>query len=550
MEGLILIGLAGAGYLINANDKDKKTKIDNVIHPTFHQGSNTSIYNMNNLKDAQNYEKQLVDQKFKQSMDPQSNIVNDFAIKNKELNLRNAERVQTLSGTELSKKDFLTNDQGVTMAPFFKGEGFANINFEENRKLSMHQGGFKNEFYKPKKEVNINLPPQKNVGNVFGMKDSGKAMDQDRYIPGKYKTDERPFEQERVPHIDRNSSVNRDIGEMYALRNNIDNTRTLSNQKVSFGSRINAGKGMSERGKEGQVFKHLPDRDYEQRAEQWLITTGAVSTNTVRPAEIIPETNRQHLNRQELGPAGSTISLGEGKRPMVKKSTNQQLIIDTNRNVGGDTFFIDGDHNQSSYKVYPNEREVTESRTYEGNMKSVYTSETTRLQDNVKPTIKETTLSPKNINGFTTTVTQFPEERLQDNIRTTKKDTVLFEHQGNPTGSTKQEMAQDQYFRSDTNPNREIIAQGRSPTTESVKLPNGMDTLNVDIQKIESDYFNQHISGMDKVYQTIPTEETCKFTRDKDTLDNRKISYRIEGDLLDPFKKNPYTQSLQSYAYS
>ena len=31
-------------------------------------------------------------------------------------------------------------------------------------------------------------------------------------------------------------------------------------------------------------------------------------------------------------------------------------------------------------------------------------------------------------------------------------------------------------------------------------------------------------------------------------LDNNKLSHRIEGDLLDPFKHNPYTHSLASFA--
>lgn len=550
MEGLILMGLAGAGYFLSNKDDDKN-KVETSVRPPVYQNTNSSIYNLNNVKDAQAHEKRLVTQQFKQSMNPQSNVVNDFDIRQKELNLRDASKVQTLGGMVISKKDFMTNDQGVTMAPFYKGEGFANINFEDSKQLYRTQGGFKADpnFYKPKQETNYKLPPQRNVGNVYGMKDSGPLMSQDRYNIGRYKTDERPFEQERVPHISQRSSINRDVGLIHSQRNNIDNLRTLNNQKVSFAGKIIPGKGVDERGKEGQVFKHLPDKDYEQTTDQWLVTTGDIISASVRPAEIIPETNRQHLNRQELGPAGSSISLSDEQRPMFKKSTRQQLISDTVRNMGGNSIFIDGDHNQGSYKVYPNEREVTEERTYEGNLKSVYNSETTRLQDDVKATTKETTLSTKHPNGFTSTVTTVPTERLQDNVRTNKKETLLFDHIGNAGSSTQQEMAQDQYFRADTNPNKEIISLGRSPTTESVKIANGMDTLNVDIQKIEDDYFNHRINGVDKVYQSIPTEDTCKYTRDKDTLNNTKIAHRIEGNLLDPFKQNPYTQSLASYAY-
>ena len=40
------------------------------------------------------------------------------------------------------------------------------------------------------------------------------------------------------------------------------------------------------------------------------------------------------------------------------------------------------------------------------------------------------------------------------------------------------------------------------------------------------------------------------FVYGKDVqLDNNKLAYRIDGDLLDPFKHNPYTQSLHSFAY-
>ena len=551
MEGIVLLGLAGAGYMINKNSQSHR--VESNVRPSSFENTNTSIYDLNNVDDAQKYEANKVINNFMESKDPHSTMVNHFDAKNKnfgtEITQKNDNLIEGMNGEYMSVDNFMTNDQGVRMAPFFRGEGPASINYDDPRTLRMHQGGFKNEFYQNKREVNLNLPPQKDVGNVFGMADTGPAVDQDRYIPGMYRTDERPFEQERVPHIDQNSEINRDIGELFAQRNSVDNTRALSNQKVSFGSRVIAGKGIDERGKEGQVFKHKPDRDYEQGANQWLVTTGAFESAAIRPAQIIPDTNRQYLNRQEVGPAAPNGYVAEEKRPMFKKSDKQQLDSDTVRNAYGTEIFIDSDHMQDSYKVYPNEREVTEERTYEGNTISVVPGETRHLQDSIKTTVKETTINPQNPNGFTQTVTTLPEERLQDKVRTNKKETTLFEYTGGARGSTLQEMAQDQYFRADLNPNKEVIAQGRPPTFESVKLASGMDKLNVDIKKIEDDYFNHRINGVTQVYQEIPTEDTCKYTRDKDTLDNDKLAYRIEGDLLDPFKHNPYTHSLHSFAY-
>jgi len=551
MEGIILLGLAGAGYLINKDNKeDNKHRLETNVRPPVFQNSNSSIYDLNNVADAQNYEQRLVKDNFKKTLDPQSNMVSHFDARNKEIEHKSKGVIEGIDGSFLTPDQFMTNDQGIRISPYFRGEGPASINFDDPRALRQHQGGFESEFYKNKREHNLNLPPQKNVnGNVFGQSDTGPAMNQARYIPGMYKTDERPFEQERVPHIDQNSPINRDIGEIFAQRNSVENRRALSNQRVSFGSRVIAGKGIDGRGKQGQVFKHLPDKDYKQSPDQWLVTTGAIDANSLRPAQIIPDTNRQFLNRQELGPAGSTAYVAEGKRPMFKKTDKQQLAADTIRNASGTQIFIDSDHQQSSYKVYPNEREVTEERTYEGNITSLVSAETTQLQDNIKPTIKETTISPANPNGFSAPVTQVPEQRLQDKPKTSKKETVLFEYTGGATASTQQEMAQDQYFRADLNPNKEIISQGRSPTTESVKLVNGIDTINMDIKKIEDDYFNHRINGVTNVFQEIPTDNTCRFTRDKDTLDNNKLSHRIEGDLLDPFKHNPYTHSLHSFAY-
>ncbi len=124
-----------------------------------------------------------------------------------------------------------------------------------------------------------------------------------------------------------------------------------------------------------------------------------------------------------------------------------------------------------------------------------------------------------------------------------------FDYTGNAQSSTVQEMAQDQYQRADLNINKEIISKGREPTRESSKISNGVDTMNVDIKKIESDYFTHHQTGLYRVYQDTPRDYVCNITTDKDTLDNDKLAYRIDGDLLDPFKHNPYTQSLHSFAY-
>ena len=550
MEGAILLGLAGIGYLFN-KEKDS-TRIESNVKPQVFQNSNSSIYDLNNYSDSKQYEADLLNQNFQQTLDNQSNMVSDYNAKMKEVE-HESDIIIGLDGNKISKKDFLVNDQGIKVEPFIKGKGPPPLDLTRNPGLERTTGMTDYRYIHREQRhngVNLHGPPQAFAnGNPFGMKDTGEAMNQNRYDPGMYKTNELPFEQQRISHIDQKSDINRDVGEIFAQRNSIDNTRALSNPKLSFEGKIIPGKGIDERGIEGQVFKNLPDRDYQQTAGQWLVTTGAIDAARIRPAEILPETNRQYLNRQDLGTPGSSVNISEEKRPMFKKTDRQQLASDTTRNAFSTTYFSDGDHAQSSYKVHPNERDVTTERTYEGNTAYFVPGETIHLQDEVKRSLKETTINPSNPNGFTQTVLPSEESRLYDTAKTSKKETVLFDHTGGARGSTLQGTAQDQYFRADLNPNKEIIAQGRDPTPESTKLANGMDTINLDIKKIESDYFTHHQTGVDRVYQVIPSENVCEYTRDKDTLDNDKLAYRIEGDLLDPFKHNPYTHSLHSFAY-
>ena len=553
MEALILLGVLGAGYLIN-EDKEKKQKVSDEIQPPLFQGSGNTIYDMNNFKDAQRYEIDQVMKHHEQAMKPGTKVIDSLnmdgrnTLKSQEIY---TDEIKTLDGGTMKREDFLVNDQGIKVEPFFSGSGPASIDLgSRSHRMDAHFGGYHADQKGVGKRTDLQAPLGDQwvpYGNVYGNTFDGARADQSRYNEGMYRTNELPFEQERVQHIDVKSDVNRDVDLLYAQRNSTDNRRTLNNQKISFGGKVLAGKGIDKRGEEGQVFKHLPDQDYVNSADKWLVTTGAVEAPRIRPEQELKETNRQYLNEGDVGPAAPVIFKSNEDRPNFKKSTRQQLLNDTERNIALEGKMNDNDHNKSSYFVYPNEREITSERTYEGNFKSVFNAQTEQLQDNVKPTVKETTLDSRD--GFVgPTVAVLPEERLQDNVRPTVKSTTMFEYSGNGGTTVPAEMASDQFLRADLNPNKEVISRGRDPTPESTKLANGMDTLNVDIKKIESDYFNPRINNPDKVYQEIPQDYVCEYTQDKDTLDNVKLSDRLDPNLLDPFRDNPYTKSLASFA--
>jgi hypothetical protein len=552
MESVVLLGLMGVGYLMN-KDKDETHKTYSEVQPPLNMASGNSIYDQSPYMDAKKYEIDLVNQNHREAMKGDSKMIDSLNMSGGRNTLKDTfthdTNIQSISGNALSKDDFLVNDQGIKIEPFFSGSP-PNVNLDDNPQMTRHFGG-EHALRPPKRETGQFFELERDYGNVFGNQFSDARADQSRYVGGMERRNELPFEQERVVHIDQKSDINRDIGLAYAQKNSVDALRTLTNQKQSFAGKVLGGKGIDHRGEEGEVFQHRPDADYINTADRWLVTTGAIGAPMIQPENIVKPTNRAVYNEGKLGPAGAVNFNPSESRPKVKRSTNQQLNIDTNRNANLESMAIDDSHNKDSFFAYPNEREVTEERTYEGNIKSVFTGETERLYDSVKPTIKETTLDDSR-NGFVgSSITQVPKERLQDVAKTTKKQTTNFEYNGNAGSYLTGSMANDQYYRADLNPNKEIISQGRAPTTENTKLMSGMDTLNVDIKKIESDYFNPRINNLDKVYQEIPAEQddVREYTQEKDTLDNVTLADRLDPSMLDPFKQNPYTQSLASFAY-
>ena len=74
-------------------------------------------------------------------------------------------------------------------------------------------------------------------------------------------------------------------------------------------------------------------------------------------------------------------------------------------------------------------------------------------------------------------------------------------------------------------------------------------SINMDINKLDYDYTNHRLNAVEKVYQNIPEENNGDLTTMKDRLDDTKVAARINPSLLNPFKNNPYTKSLESFAY-
>jgi len=65
---------------------------------------------------------------------------------------------------------------------------------------------------------------------------------------------------------------------------------------------------------------------------------------------------------------------------------------------------------------------------------------------------------------------------------------------------------------------------------------------------IQNKYINERGVQVDKIYNSIPQMTHLEVTQDKERLDDTSIADRINGDILDAFRSNPYSQNLSSWA--
>ncbi len=578
MEAAVLLGLVAVGYLKNKEDKG-----DNPIMPSVN--SNPNLTNGENVYESGNYfqetkkeVKDLVENNFHQSFNESSNVVSDKNL-NRDMNVEGFQDIIYSNSSDklIDGNDFLRNDQGVTTQPFFKRAPNP-IDFNDTRGLDRHQGD--NRLKESKREVGPMFGLEKNE-NTFGNQFGEYIGDKSRYLEGRKKNNELPFEQERVGHIDTKSEINREIKQLIADKTNIDLLRTKTNQKKTYEGRVISGKGMNDkRGHMGEFRQYDPEKFYENGPERYFTTTGAFLKEKQNPAHLLKDTYRSTLNDQPLGGASAVFGKGE-KRSKYRKPLKIQLDNDTTRNVGMDKFSGDTDLSRRGYRAVPNEREITGERTYEGNLNTGVGNHTVGLLDELKGTVKETTIDSIN-NGYVNNTIIGGTRGIQDDVRVTKKQTTIdsgnngymsggfnkltmgHEEQnvtvkestltGYTGGAGSQgysgNMDKNNYINAETNPNKEIIAQGRMPTLSNTKVVNGGEQFNVEIKKIESDYMNQSENKLGKIYSTSRDKTSYRLTTMKDKLDDGDLlSERIDKDLLNPFKNNPYTQSLSSFAY-
>ena len=259
MEVVILGGLVGLGYLFNDNNENNNP-VNTTIKddPSVPNGDN--IYNSEHYNRVDQEIRQLAKDNFEESQQKNPKIINtqkkdrigsdlynpplsddDNELEELKEDFNNF-TYSNASGSYIANNNFMKNDQGIGLAPYFKGNAPTNEGIENSRTLNSHQGGNDAEFYRSRRETTNFFPleQQQVFGNTFG---EGMG-DPARYDTGILKTNQLPFTQERIQSIDVKDPINRDIDKLIAESSSVDRLRTETNPKLTYKSKVLSGKNM------------------------------------------------------------------------------------------------------------------------------------------------------------------------------------------------------------------------------------------------------------------------------------------------------------------
>lgn len=451
MIELYVVGtLFAIGYLINQNNATKQKTDLPARLPVGELASMNNIYD-SRYTGLANFETQ----KRSHAMTNAAKNPDVTGVISKNFKLNNegkGKKIRLMSGEEVDSATFVHNN----MVPYYGGRIKQNVGEQAVSSRLESFTGVIND-YKPKKEVPSFFDKSKDVNNPYGMQNNSDFY-QDRITLPKVMNNVTPVPQIRVgPGINKGYTSeptggfhqNDYIG--CIMPKSVDELRVANKPKVTFEARTVDGIKYKLPGKAGKVSKNRVETFWEQTPDQYLVTTGGRLKKAMRPEIVDKDTNRQSTTKEYMGTAVYQNGKARVLDPNVRE-THRQPFKDfgvrnaslTDHGVG-----TKGDYGKSNILIYDNERDLTTTKVYQGNVTSMIKALVAPLQDMLKITRKEGAID--NPRHFGNVAPSFPDKPTvydpNDTARTTIKQTTLSEV---PLGNLKGNEKQTVYDPNDT----------------------------------------------------------------------------------------------------
>lgn len=571
MDGLTvaLVGLGGMIYLSKNKNKNMKEGFDTI--PT-DEPQSYPIPNKNIQPDDDDYNNiykgtQTTDKFFK-------NIENNSE-------LFQTTSIDSLNGQSVAMKDFKHNN----MVPWFgaKMTGAA-MNSSPQSILDSYTGAGSQS--KRKEETAPLFKPEDNVQWAYGAPNNSDYL-QSHQTVGNSRNNTKPWVETQVgPGLGKGFSSAGSGGFNSGMEDrkewmpkSVDQLRTINNPKTIGtlgGLEGPAQSKIYNLGIEGKIEKNRPDTDYVLGPERYFTTTGAEIAQTAHSQQVMGHVNRPETNKEHYGISGTGDYQAQQAPQTYDSLAKKEHCFASdfgNPYAAGENPANKNDYANNSYYAKPNNRISTKQPTEYGIFGSVIGSVMAPVLDIIRPSRKENVIGnireSGNIQKQDGTYVINPGDKPKTTIKEMtvgKGNHLNIQAQNEGFGAYKVTQHQPVSNQRDTTNCSEwggAISNNPGPKPIQAYLeqrnnvnriqtdytPSGYEGLfngniNADLCTNRGDCDNRGLTpNLPNYSPSIQTYGKLNGTERTSTI----TSERIEPNILDAFKKNPYTHSIESY---
>ena len=505
--------------------------------------------------------------------------------------------INSLSGNTINQGEFKHNN----MVPFF-GSKVKGPLIDSNHSQSIldnHQGAGTQSINKS--EVAPLFKPEDNVQWTHGVPNYSEFL-QSRQLPSTKIANVLPWEQEKVgPGLGLGCTTEGAGGFNSGMLNRdawkpptVDELRVKTNPKVTYGLQGHEGPADVKIKKPeviGTVEKYRQNTDYALGPDRWFTTTSNVLGPKQIPQSMLQDNNRLTTTSEYYGAGGND---GDSKSSYHKgnyEPSNRPEFCPkdfTPVSAAGQGTATLSDYGVKGYNIPKNNRGANCQPTNNGTaggINGAFRAMVAPIVDALRPSRKENVIGNANQTGnVTALVPNLPITNPADNVKTTIKETTVDKVGLNYLNVSKLSVPEGGYQHSQLQVKDQERNTGDSSsmgfvngpdaqmnvgawdnqrnnvnkTYESRPAPGGTQIFNsrenVQIAKRDVDRVNNRLQCSDFVIQrsgsmadTIPSLDSYGKINMPQQYSQEVNSDRMNPDILSAFKNNPYAQSLNSY---
>jgi len=498
------------------------------------------------------------------------------------------QEIYSLSGNYLDSAQFKHNN----MVPFNGGKVKGNT-YHANTAESILDNmiGTGSQVIKKIEQAPL-FKPESNMQWAYGMPNQSDFY-QSRVNPAMKNNNVKPFDSVMVgPGLDKGYSVNGTGGYNSGMEARdkwlpytVDQLRVVTNPKLEYELTDHEGpanayiKNSATTQMIGRVEKQRPDTYFINTQDRWLTTTGAEKGETLRPIQEMGVVRRNDVLTDYTGPAGpSDVRAGMAPENFEQSKRHAPLSGGVNHSrAAGRGPHNDKDNFLRSHTNYENHRStVKQPETIRSGFSGAIGAVIAPLLDILKPTRKDETIN--NVRIYGEAAPAVPKGYVynpQDATPTTVKETTLYSPNFNINNQkegiyvnnysspdlTQRDTTSCEYFTSaggaatgygdmsyeaaymQHNNDIKSSAIANRPNQGGMQIFN--QEMNVNCWKQDC---NRYDGRMNPAYSAItgmpPSVKTYGAIRAPQYYNECQMCDRIQPDILNAFKENPYTHSL------